>query len=149
METLTPWLQVRFLRNLKDTIWNPTRFNRRLQRLGIPLLVILVGFCAPRAEATDHGPISLWRGDGNTLDSVGENHAVAYVSEFKPGCLGQAFAFDAGGTRLEVRNPESLAFTNDFTFEFWAYLDDATPPRGHQTMVFRGDSRPGLDPYQI
>ncbi len=95
----------------------------------------------------DSGLVSLWRGEGNTLDSVGNNKGVSSTAGYQPGKWGQALSFDGAGTRIELGDPESLRFINNFSFEYWAYVNAELPNGGAVVLVFRGDARSGLDPY--
>ncbi len=96
------------------------------------------------------GLVGWWKGDGNTLDSVAGNNGVAVNVGFTNGVVGQAFSCDAEnfpyGTYVGVDIPDrpDYALTNSLTMEGWIR------PRGDGYMIFyRGDNRPGLDPYQL
>ena len=126
-----------------------------LIRAGL-LGALLVAFLPWRAIGADglvsgstltHGLVSLWRAEGNVMDSVNTIHATTTSAGYAPGKLGQSFAFDGRGKRIQFGDAPELRFTHQFSFDFWIYLNDATPPGSGQVILFRGDGRPGLDPY--
>ena len=94
------------------------------------------------------GLIALWSGDGNAVDSVGGDNGVLRNVSFTDGVAGQAFSFAPDnfsyGTYVGVQIPDQPAFalTKSLTVEGWIR------PRGNgYAIFFRGDHRPGLDPY--
>ena len=69
----------------------------------ISMLLVIVG-AAPALAAT--GPISWWKADGNTLDSVGPENGTAQGGlTYAPGVHGQAFNFN--GTDAAVTLPST------------------------------------------
>ena len=96
------------------------------------------------------GLIGLWSGDGNAVDAVGGNNGVMQNVSFTDGVAGQAFLFAPDnfpyGTWVGVQIPDRpvFALTHSLTIEGWVR------PRGNGYMIFfRGDHRPGLDPYHL
>jgi hypothetical protein len=96
------------------------------------------------------GLIGLWSGEGNAVDSVGGNNGVMQNVSFTDGVVGQAFAFAPDsfpyGTYVGVQIPDrpAYALTHSLTIEGWVR------PRGNGYVIFfRGDHRPGLDPYHL
>jgi hypothetical protein len=96
------------------------------------------------------GLIGLWSGEGNAVDSVGGNHGVLQNVSFTDGVVGQAFLFAPDsfpyGTYTGVQIPDrpAYALTHSLSIAGWIR------PRGNGYMIFfRGDHRPGLDPYQL
>jgi hypothetical protein len=96
------------------------------------------------------GLIGLWSGEGNAVDSVGGNNGVLRNVSFMDGVVGQAFAFAPDsfpyGTYVGVQIPDQPAYalTQSLTIEGWVR------PRGNGYLIFfRGDHRPGLDPYHL
>ena len=94
------------------------------------------------------GLIGLWPGEGNAVDSVGGNNGVMQNVSFTDGVAGQAFTFAPDnftyGTYTGVQIPDKPAYalTQSLTIEGWIR------PRGNGYVIFfRGDHRPGLDPY--
>ena len=94
------------------------------------------------------GLIGLWSGEGNAVDSVGGNNGVMQNVSFTDGVVGQAFTFAPDsfpyGTYVGVQIPDKpvYALTQSLSIEGWIR------PRGNGYVIFfRGDHRPGLDPY--
>jgi len=92
------------------------------------------------------GVVAWWRAEGDANDTTG-THAgeLLYGAAFAPGRVGQAFSFD--GVRSRVSIPDSAAFrlTNSLSFEGWIRPASLAPG----IIFFRGDNRPGLDPYHM
>ncbi len=96
------------------------------------------------------GLVGWWKGDGNTVDSVAGNNGVFVNPQYTNGVVGQAFTFDPNslpyGTYTGVQIPDQPAYelTNSLTIEGWIR------PRGDgYVILWRGDHRPGLDPYNF
>lgn len=97
------------------------------------------------------GLIGRWSGDGNAVDSVGGNNGLTQNVSFTDGVAGKAFLLAPDnfpwGTYCGVQIPDRPAYelTHSLTIECWIR------PRGHSAYVifFRGDHRPGLDPYAL
>lgn len=92
--------------------------------------------------------VSHWTADNTASDSVGANHGslikgTAYVA----GQVGQAFSFDGVDDRVGVDDSPSLALTGSMSIEAWVRADGLTSQGG--VILFRGDDRGGLDPYQL
>jgi hypothetical protein len=105
----------------------------------------------PPCTVTPPGVVGWWRGEGNGNDSVGTNNAYALPNvSFTTGIVGQAFAFDPENlpygsySGVRIADQPSYALTNALTIEGWIR------PRGDGYVIFyRGDNRPGLDPYTL
>jgi len=103
----------------------------------------------PNCTRAPVGLVGWWKGDGNTLDSSGlGNSGVAIHIGYTNGIVGQAFACDPNsfpyGTYTGIQIPDQPAYilTNSLSIEGWVR------PRGDGYGIFwRGDNRPGLDPY--
>lgn len=69
------------------------------------------------------GLVAWWKGDGNTLDSAGNNEgSVAGGSiTYLQGEVNQSFNFD-GGSYIQVPDGPRLHFTNTMTIEAWINL---------------------------
>jgi hypothetical protein len=68
--------------------------------------------------------ISLWRGESNALDSVGNNHgALINGAGFAPGVKGQAFRLDGINDYIRIPDSASLDLSNEFTVEMWFRRD--------------------------
>jgi hypothetical protein len=93
--------------------------------------------------------VSHWTADNTANDSVGTNHGTlingtAYVA----GQVGQAFSFDGVNDRVGVADSPSLALTQSISIEAWVKAPSLPNPGGG-IILFRGDDRGGLDPYQL
>ena len=107
------------------------------------------GKCQPAAGCVTppSGLVGWWKGDGNALDSFGGNNGVNQNVTYSNGVVGQAFAFDPenypyGYTGIQIADQPAYALTNSLTIEGWIR------PRGNGANIFwRGDNRPGMDPY--
>jgi len=102
----------------------------------------------PTCVSTPGGVVGIWRGDGNTAEGIAGNDGVAVNSGYTNGVVLQAFSFDpelvGGYTGVQVADLPQYALTNSLTIEGWIR------PRGDGYIIFwRGDNRPGLDPYSL
>jgi len=102
----------------------------------------------PTAVAAPSGLVSWWTANGTANDLMGLNNATLYNgTAYAAGEVGQAFSFNGVNTRAEVADSSSLAFTASFTIEGWIKVNSFGSSSGE--ILFRGDDRPGLDPYQL
>jgi len=91
----------------------------------ILLLAILASYCPALLLATDcvplpPGAVGWWRGENNTLDSIGANHGTTEGGvTFVPGMVGQAFSFDGTSGSVVVADSSSLDVTTEFTLDAW------------------------------
>ena len=93
--------------------------------------------------------ISYWAAENDGLDSAGSNDGTLVSgAAYAPGQIGQAFAFDGVDDRVLIPDDPSLHLTASMTIEGWVRVD-AFPTIGHGLILFRGDDRGGLDPYQL
>lgn len=106
--------------------------------------------CTPAPD----GIVAWWRGDGDTVDSVGGEPASA-MGGMQPngvGYVGEAFRFDGIDDALSVGDsPAIAAMTYAFTIEAWLRLDDLEPPAGEGEMSLGdmeivGKMAAGLEP---
>ena len=121
---------------------------------GIVMLAALVAAKA-QSQGTSCTPppagiVGWWKGDGTAVDVVSGNTGVLVNVTYTNGVVGQAFACDPElypyGTYCGVQFPDQPAYalTNALTIEGWIR------PRGDGYNIFwRGDNRPGLDPYLL
>src|ERR1035438_111831 len=130
---------------------NQQFFPAKVLFTGFILLAALAAFTA-RAGCTPPpaGILGWWKGDGSTVDSVAGNNGVAVNSGYTNGVDGLAFAFDpelwpyGTYTGVQIADQPAYALTNSLTIEGWIR------PRGNGYCIFfRGDNRPGLDPYGL
>ena len=101
-----------------------------------------------RAGRPMNGLLGWWSADGNAVDSVGGNNGILRRVSFTGGVAGQAFSFDNFAysgiyTGIEIADQPAYALTNALTISGWIR------PRGDGVIFFRGDHRPGLDPYAL
>jgi hypothetical protein len=94
--------------------------------------------------------VGLWSAEGNAVDSVTGHKGNLVNVRFTEGVAGQAFLFAPDdfppGTRtgVEIADQPAYALTKSLTVEAWIR------PRGNGYVIFfRGDHRPGLDPYSL
>jgi hypothetical protein len=107
----------------------------------------------PATTSCDPAPSGLvgwWKGDGNTLDSVSGNSGVNQNITYTTAMVGQAFACNPNGfpygtyTGIKIADQPAYALTNSLTIEGWV------KPQGAGYLIFwRGDNRPGIDPYDL
>jgi alpha-tubulin suppressor-like RCC1 family protein len=92
------------------------------------------------------GIVGWWKGDGTAVDVVSSNNGTLVNCGYTNGVVGQAFSFDpimyGAYTGVQIADQPAYALTNALTIEGWIR------PRGDGYNIFwRGDNRPGLDPY--
>ena len=122
--------------------------------IGLTILAALA-VATPQAQGSSCTPppaglVGWWKGDGTALDNVSANNGVNQNVAYTDGVVGQAFAFDpenfSYGTYsgIQVADRPAYALTNALTIETWLR------PRGDGYVIFfRGDHRPGMDPYYL
>jgi hypothetical protein len=93
------------------------------------------------------GLIGLWSGEGDAVDSVGGNNGLLQNVGFVKGVVGRAFSFgmnglNGGNSGVQIPDKPAYALTNSLSIECWI-----RPHRNGNVIFFRGDHRPGLDPY--
>lgn len=72
-----------------------------------------------------NGLVSLWRAEGNGLDSFGSNHGtLVNGTSFTSGKYGQAFSFD--GVDDYVQIPNFITSATQFSFSFWMNITTFT-----------------------
>ena len=118
------------------------------------LLLLALGLPAATARAQctppPSGLVGWWKGDGTAADSVATNNGTLVNVSYSNGIAGQAFAFDPENfsfgtyTGVQIADQPAYALTNSMTIEGWIRVRGAS-----YTIFFRGDHRPGLDPYSI
>ena len=96
------------------------------------------------------GMVGWWKGDYSTADVVATNNGILSNATYTSGLVGGAFSFDPENysygtyTGVKIADQPAYILTNSLTIEGWIR------PRGNSYMIFfRGDNRPGLDPYSI
>ena len=134
----------------------PRNFMKRIFQLfpvTAPLLLLAVFTAAHvRAQCTPppSGMVGWWKGDGSGADLLAANNGTLVNVAYTNGVVGSAFAFDPENfsygtyTGLQIADQPAYALTNALTIEGWIR------PRGPGYYIFfRGDNRPGLDPYGL
>ena len=92
--------------------------------------------------------VSHWTAENTVLDSVGPNHgSLVSGAAYAAGQVNQAFSFDGVNDRVQVADSPSLALTQSMTIEAW--VKALSLPTQQGMILFRGDDRGGLDPYEI
>src|ERR1035441_7635031 len=126
----------------------------KLLSTGLAMLAALAA-TTPQTQASSctpppSGMVGWWKGDGTAMDVVGGNNGVLVNVGYTNGVDGQAFACDPESypygtyTGVQIADQPAYALTNALTIEGWIR------PRGDGYTVFwRGDNRPGFDPYFI
>ena len=133
----------------------PMNSNRK-QSINLAVVVLTLVACIVaawfyfRKPAQLPRPLASWSGTGNGADLVGGNNGVLKNVSLTDGVTGQAFLFAPDnfpyGTYVGVQIPDQPAYalTNSLSVAGWIR------PRGNGYMIFfRGDHRPGLDPYAL
>lgn len=93
------------------------------------------------------GLVGWWRGEGNTRDSAGGSHGTPAAGlSYALGAVGQAFRLNGGTAGVTLPDAAALKLTGSLSLAAWIYLDAAGRPG---SLFFRGDDRPGLDPYAL
>lgn len=96
------------------------------------------------------GLVALWSAEGGGADSVGGNNGTPINVAYTDGVTGKAFTFAPDnypyGTwvGVQIQDRPAYALTKSLTVDAWAR------PRGNGYVIsFRGDHRPGLDPFSL
>ncbi|HXF10900.1 MAG TPA: LamG-like jellyroll fold domain-containing protein, partial [Desulfuromonadaceae bacterium] len=101
------------------------------------------GQCTPPPS----GLVGWWKLDGNANDNIAGNNGTVFYGLYTSGVVGQGISFDPDNTPwsgIQLADRPSYALTNELTIEGWVR------PTGNGYLIFwRGDSRPGTDPYQL
>src|SRR5262249_6784961 len=101
------------------------------------------------AVAVPSGIVSWWTANNTPADAMGLNNATLSNVAYTTGEVGKAFNFNGLNGWAALGNPSSLAFTGSFTIEGWIKLNSLPPSGNIGIIMFRGDDRPGLDPYVL
>ena len=111
----------------------------------VTLLVCLLASATFAQSIPQNGLVGWWRAEGNAQDSAGRHDGtLPFGMNYAPGKIGQAFDFDGSRRRVSIPDSPDFKLTQALTIEGWVY------PRQYGGIIFfRGDDRPGLDPWQI
>lgn len=98
------------------------------------------------------GLIGYWPFDessGTTaIDKSGNGHDGTLINAKRvPGKIGTALAFSGCNSGVDICDCDGLAVTGSFTISAW--IKPTGVKATHGLVFFRGDSRPGLDPYLV
>ena len=129
----------------------PSVYNRALSSNEVATLYAAgtAGKCPPACVTPPSGLIGWWPAEGNVTDFVGGNNGVTVNVHYTNGVVGQAFACDPenqpyGYVGVQIPDAPAYVLTNSLSIEGWIR------PRGDGYSIFwRGDGRPGLDPYVL
>lgn len=89
------------------------------------------------------GLVAWWRCEGNGSDMTGANNGTLVGATAVAGQVGEALNFNGADQKVAVPDNDALKLTNSLAIECWIF------PRANGFILFRGDSRPGLDPYAL
>ncbi len=129
-----------------------TYLRSALKQLIVCGVVAALSICRLHAACypAPAGLVGWWPGEGNGVDVVGGNNGTLVNVGFTNGKVGQAFSFDPENyptftyTGVQIADQPAYALTNSLSIEGWVR------PRGDGYVIFfRGDHRPGLDPYAL
>ena len=99
----------------------------------------------PTAVAAPSGLVSWWTANNTAADAMGLNDATLSNVTYATGEVGKAFSFNGTNGWAALGDPSSLAFTSSLSIEGWIKVNAFSSSGG--VILFRGDDRPGLDPY--
>jgi len=97
------------------------------------------------------GLIHWWKFDGDANDSVGNlsTTPIGPVS-YTNAAVGQGIVFNGQTTGINLPPANDMQFQGSFTLSAWAKLNSYVDPSGlWSTIIFCGDDRNGLDPYDL
>jgi hypothetical protein len=103
----------------------------------------------PTAVALPSNAVSWWTANSTANDALGLNNATLSNVTYATGEVGKAFSFNGLNGWAALGDPSSLAFTQSFTIEGWIKVNGLPTNYNFGSIMFRGDDRPGLDPYQL
>jgi hypothetical protein len=103
----------------------------------------------PTAVALPSNAVSWWTANSTANDALGLNNATLSNVTYTTGEVGKAFSFNGSNGWAALGDPSSLAFTQSLTIEGWIKVNGLPTNYNFGTIMFRGDDRGGLDPYQL
>ncbi|HVC96577.1 MAG TPA: LamG-like jellyroll fold domain-containing protein [Pirellulales bacterium] len=101
------------------------------------------------AVALPADAVSWWTANNTASDALGLNNATLSNVTYATGEVGKAFSFNGSNGWAALGDPSSLAFTSSFTIEGWVDVKGLPTNYNFGSIMFRGDDRPGLDPYVL
>jgi hypothetical protein len=126
-----------------------TRTSHRKARRPRLYLEVLEDRTVLTAVAVPSGIVSWWTANSTAADAMGLNNATLSNVTYTTGEVGKAFSFNGLNGWAALGDPSSLAFTNSFSIEGWIKVNGLPTNYNFGSIMFRGDDRPGLDPYQL
>ncbi|EEF58209.1 Immunoglobulin I-set domain protein [Pedosphaera parvula Ellin514] len=92
------------------------------------------------------GLISRWSGENNALDDVGGHDGTLQGGvSYTQGKVGDAFLIDGETGKIIVPDSPAFELTDSLTISCWLFINR----NNGGVIFFRGDARPGLDPYAL
>lgn len=115
------------------------------RKAGVLLAVLLAAGGMREAVSS----VSRWPAEKHARDVVSEHDGrLVGGARYVPAVEGQGFYFDGKDGAVSVPDVEPLRLTKSLTISGWVRVDSYPPPtQDYGFVVFRGDDRPGLDPY--
>jgi concanavalin A-like lectin/glucanase superfamily protein len=123
-----------------------------MKNLSVSFTILVLSFCGlcsltPPVQAYSPptaGLVGWWSGNNNALDSSGNGHngIIQPGISFAPGVFGQAFVTGSG--RVSIPDGPAFELTSSLTIGAWMNMANNS-----FAVLYRGDDRPGLDPYGL
>jgi outer membrane protein assembly factor BamB len=140
---------MRSLRSAIAQYLRPRSSGQRKPRRQSLCLEVLEDRTVPTAVALPSGAVSWWTANNTANDALGLNNATLTNVTYATGEVGKAFSFNGSNGWASLGDPSSLAFTTSMTIEGWIDVKGLPTNSNFGSIMFRGDDRPGLDPYQL
>ncbi|MEO8428614.1 MAG: LamG-like jellyroll fold domain-containing protein [Verrucomicrobiota bacterium] len=99
----------------------------------------VVGFLSVAPGSATAALVARFRFDGSLNDETGNHNGATFgggTADFDTGESGQALVVASAGDAIEVANPATLDFGNDFTISAWVN----SAHQGEQVVAYRGDA---------
>lgn len=126
-----------------------TRTRSRKARRQRLCLEVLEDRTLLTAAAVPSGIVSWWTANSTAADAMGLNNATLSNVTYTTGEVGKTFNFNGLNGWAALGDPSSLAFTQSFSIEGWIKVNGLPTNYNFGSIMFRGDDRGGLDPYQL
>jgi hypothetical protein len=113
------------------------------------LLFAAVVALAPQTTAPHL--VAYWKGDSVVESVTGQSGKSMGGMTYEPGPFGKAFDFDGENSVLWFPDSTRFEFDKGMTLSAWVMLH-TLPKYGSSPqapIIFRGDDRPGLDPFML
>ena len=129
------------------TVYINAETRRAFKTLSLVLLfpVVLQAVQAAVYAPPTSGLVAWWRGEDNADDSAnGHNGSLFDGVGFSSGAFDRAFVFAGNANKVFVPDSPDFQLTQSLTIGAWVY-----PTANSWTILQRGDSRAGTDPYTL